>query len=554
MTASASARDAETWAALLDDPERFWDPAEYLPYLKVKPKRGPLIPFDLWSHQQLLAAFTVAAYEYEKWLVHVKPRQEGSSTFFAGVAAQHATCRPGTRVGVMAHKRAVAKELVKIAIRFYNTTPAFDLRPTKSAGPKTFLRLKFADRPDEDSEIVYASARDEEPFRGETIHFLLATEVSSWSETGGPDAWAAALSAVPRDGFVIAESTPKHHGDELHGLWTDAHEPGSKWMPVFIPWTKVEEYAATPPVGWLASPEVADYAHKNMLTDEQAFWMQTVGLDKTRRDMSKFRAEYPVSEDDCWLQAGDAVYNVDMLQEMRRRVDGNTGLMSKYGEKEVFVPPVLGHRYLIFVDPASELTKRDFFGVQVIDIDSCEQVAEFHGHHETYNIARVIREWHETYFRARVYVEANGVGESLITTLRGMGLRTPEVLYHRRAAAGDGRLTPGWWSSDRYKHEAVSALQELINDGSLTLHSVRLIRQLIAYRGHRNQRDGEGGHFDLASAMAGAAWAWRNEAKRRRPVYAPTKSPEQIQAETMSRFIIGLDRPTRGNSRWGTHT
>lgn len=548
---TAIPRDPAAFDALRADPSRFWHPSEFLPFLKVKPKEGALVPFSLWSHQEILAAFTWRAYAEGRWLCHVKPRQEGSSTFFAGVATQHAAFIPGTRVGIMAHKKEVAKQLVKIAIRFQQSIPDYEGKAKKAAGPKNFLRLRFDGRPDEDSEIVSASAQDDEPMRGETVQFLLATEVSSWSETGGPDAWTSALSAVAPNGFVIAESTPKHYGDELQGIWRESQEPGSRWLSVFIPWTRVEEYRSPPPPGWHPSPAVADYAHKHRLTPEQAHWMQTRGLDKVRRDFNKFRAEYPISEEDCWLQAGDTVYNSDALMAMREALDGGTGLTAFYGEREVFIPPVLGHRYVIFVDPASGLKKRDFFGIQVFDVDTFEQVAEYHGHRETYQIAKIVEDFCATYNSARIYVEANGVGETLITLLKHMGLL--RCIYHRKPADGS-KPVPGWWSNERYKHEAITALQELINDGSVIIRSVRLMRQLIAFRGERDQRDDSGGHFDLAMAAAGAAWALRHESKRKRPTVAPVVATDEIRAQATARFLVRLDRGAGDNSRWGRHT
>ena len=73
---------------LLPHEEGFWDPEKYCHINKIRSKSGALVPFQLWDHQRILAAAVRQCYEDRKWLVHVKPRQEGSSTFFTCVATQ----------------------------------------------------------------------------------------------------------------------------------------------------------------------------------------------------------------------------------------------------------------------------------------------------------------------------------------------------------------------------------------------------------------------------------------------------------------------------------
>ena len=201
----------------------FWNPASFLPLLKIRTKSQGIQPFALWDHQLILAAACQQAYANRKWLVHIKPRQEGSSTFFTGVAYQHAAFRTGCHVAIIGHKKKTAKSLAEIAQRFWKSTPAH-LQPRRHG--KVQRTLEF---PDIDSKLDVASVQDDEPLRGETVQVALGTEVSSWSEEGGDEVWASILNAVPENGgFFIAESTPKHHGDQLHMLCMDADRPDSK--------------------------------------------------------------------------------------------------------------------------------------------------------------------------------------------------------------------------------------------------------------------------------------------------------------------------------------
>lgn len=528
---------------------QFWDPAVFLPQWKVRSKQGNLVPFKLWSHQQLLAAAVVRCYQEDKWLVHVKPRQEGSSTFFTGVATQNAMYRVGCRAALLAHKKETAKSLSEIAIRFYQSTPQI-IQPRKTLGLKRTLEF-----PQLDSRMTIASVRDEEPLRGDTVQVLLATEVSSWEENGGPEAWTSALNAVPRDGgFVIAESTPKYHGDQLHVLCTEAEQPGSRWLKVFIPWTLVEEYRVAPPPGWRPIKDVLDYANANGLTESQAFWMQSEGLPRCANDFARFRAEYPVNELDCWVLAGESVFPQDPLMERAKTLDGGTGITIETKPLEIWQPAVKGNRYIITCDPASSWSKQDMFGVQVLSVDDCAQVAEYLGHTDAFTMAKQLMVLSAQYNGARIYVEANGVGDAVLSHLIALGCRN---MYWRSGGNGHSKA-PGWYNTVKTKAEAISILQTIIADGSLTLNSVRCIRQLLNYRGQwdRLDRDAQGGHFDLVASMAIAAWAWRHEVGR--GFVARQLSDKEKTEQAWRRILRIADSSPAGSQRgdkspWGTH-
>jgi len=521
----------------------------FLPQWKLRSKTGALVPFDLWTHQRLLALAVKRCYAEDRWLVHVKPRQEGSSTFFTGVVTQHAMYRVGCRAALLAHKKETAKSLSEIAVRFYQSCPP-EIRPKKLLGLKRTLEF-----PGLDSKMTVASVRDEEPLRGDTVQVLLATEVSSWEENAGPEAWASALNAVPRaGGFVIAESTPKYHGDQLHLLCTEAETPGSRWLKVFIPWTMVEEYRVPPPVGWRPNKDVLDYANAHGIQEDRAYWLQTEGLPRCAHDMQKFRAEYPVNELDCWVLAGESVFPVDPLMKRAKDLDGGTGLTTETKQLEVWNKPEHGHRYVITCDPASSWSKKDMFGVHVLDVEDCEQDAEFLGHTDAFTMAKLLIQLSVTYNNARIYVEANGVGDAVLSHLVTLGCRN---IYYRAGGNGHSRA-PGWYNTSKSKAEAVGILQNLIADGSLKLHSLRCIRQLLNYRGQwdRLDRDAQGGHFDLVASLAIAAWAWRKEVGSG---YAARQITDKERVDTAWRRILRIaDSSPAGSQRgektpWGMH-
>ena len=535
-----------------DHPE-FWNPERFLPMLQIRTKSRGLQPFNLWDHQRILAASVMQAYAQQKWLVHIKPRQEGSSTFFTGVAFQHAAFRTGCHVAIIGNKKKTAKSLAEIANRFYKSCP-LEIRPKRHG--KLQRTLEFQDI---DSKLDIASCQDDEPLRGETVQMVLGTELSSWQEAGGGEVWASVLNAVPEDGgFFIAESTPKHHGDQLHMLCMDSEKSDSKWLKVFIPWTMVDEYQKDVPPGWKPSKIVQEYWDEYpMITPQQAYWMQISGLQKCNRKIDKFKQEYPINEYDCWAMTGDAVYDQTILRQWIQDIDGGTGLGLETDPWVRFQEPIPADRYIIFCDPASSWSERDHYGVVILNITKCEQAAEYLGHMSAYQMAQNLAKWGRMYNEATIYVEANGVGESVLSHL----VDNPNISYRRvfhRTPNRRGRSrsrTPGWWSSVKTKREAEGFMQQLIEDESITIHSSRSLRQLLTYRGQWAQRarDASGGHYDLATAWAGAAWAYMNH--RGRAWKQKKKDPAIVAAEAFRRLqsrIDGLGRPPK-NTPWGNH-
>ena len=535
-----------------DHPE-FWNPERFLPMLQIRTKSRGLQPFNLWDHQRILAASVMQAYAQQKWLVHIKPRQEGSSTFFTGVAFQHAAFRTGCHVAIIGNKKKTAKSLAEIANRFYKSCP-LEIRPKRHG--KLQRTLEFQDI---DSKLDIASVQDDEPLRGETVQMVLGTELSSWQESGGGEVWASVLNAVPEDGgFFIAESTPKHHGDQLHMLCMDSEKSDSKWLKVFIPWTMVDEYQKDVPPGWKPSKIVQEYWDEYpMITPQQAYWMQISGLQKCNRKIDKFKQEYPINEYDCWAMTGDAVYDQTILRQWIQDIDGGTGLGLETDPWVRFQEPIPADRYIIFCDPASSWSERDHYGVVILNITKCEQAAEYLGHMSAYQMAQNLAKWGRMYNEATIYVEANGVGESVLSHL----VDNPNISYRRvfhRTPNRRGRSrsrTPGWWSSVKTKREAEGFMQQLIEDESITIHSSRSLRQLLTYRGQWAQRarDASGGHYDLATAWAGAAWAYMNH--RGSAWKQKKKDPAIVAAEAFRRLqsrIDGLGRPPK-NTPWGNH-
>lgn len=519
MARIASSHTSEAHVPFIDTqhPE-FWNPEWMLPHLSIRMKAGGNAPFTLRDHQRKLARAVVKCWTEGRWLLHLKARQEGATTFCAGVLMQHVMFRRGITAGILGNKGADKKNsgiknAVEMCKRFHRSVPEGQ-RPRLPAGLTNSLEF-----PDLDTAVLVEAARGEEPFRGNTLQLLLADEIASWDDAD--TVWAAALNAVSDEGsLVMAISTPHHYGDAMHTLCQGSLRPGSKWVYVFTPWTALAEYRAVPPKGWRASPDVINYATKYRLNEQQAFWMESVGLAKCNYNMSKFLAEYPPDDVSCWIRTGGEWFDSHRLMEMLVLTQAGEAREAPedWSVQEEAVP---GTPYIVTVDPISDDARRDQLGIVVLNGTTCKVAATYQGYMEAHLAAKKVDELSVRYNGARIYVENNGVGQAILSHLR---LRGGDIFsrLHGTAPQAEDSSAPmkwGWNSNHASKAVAVAALQELVRDGSLEIRCERLLRQMLGYRGAWDRgRDESGGHYDLVAAMSMAAWAYVHDRAKLRAV------------------------------------
>lgn len=539
---------------------QFWNHEEFFPQLGIRSKSGANVPFHLWSHQRVLNHAVQFCYQHQRWLVHVKPRQEGSSTFFTGVVYQHVAYRRGCYGAVLANTKDTAQKLNTMARRFWRTTPK-SIRTPRNTQVRRYLEF-----PTLDSKMTIAGVKDDEPLRGDTCQVLLATEVSSWPNS---DAWVSALNSVPDDdGFVIAESTPKFYGDQLHQLLQEAEKPGSRWYPVFIPWTQVAQYAVEPPPRWTRRRDVVEYQDQFGITDAQAYWMQAYGLPKCGHEIGRFRAEYPIDLADCFVLAGEPIFDAGVVMKWLRQLDGGTGVAQMPGAEATYQGRTPNSQYIIIVDPAGSWARRDNFAITVWNVTSCELVYAFEGHTTAALAAQKARDLgrkyrngeSETSIPALIVVEANGLGEAILSHLIET-YQYPNVFYRSSSDPLDPSKTsmkPGWWSSSTTKASAVAHAQEMVRTEAVTIPSVRMLRQILQYRGQwdrvsRGRRDSSGGHFDLAITFFIFCWIYMHMFTTGQ--IRSKRDPKKIAQEAWDRIQnMAYGHPEeQWNTPWGQH-
>jgi len=143
--------------------------------------------------------------------------------------------------------------------------------------------------------------------------------------------------------------------------------------------------------------------------------------------------------------------------------------------------------------------------MQVINRETMEQVAVWHGQIDPINFAKEMMLVGRYYHNAELCPEAEGGGQATVATLLNAGY--PNISLHRWADKAPGKVSNayGWATNWQRKHWAVGRLKYLIGDNSITFHDKKTYDQLRNYvvlgNGDMGNAD-RGIHDDAVMALA----------------------------------------------------
>jgi len=128
-----------------------------------------------------------------------------------------------------------------------------------------------------------------DPARGESATLVVVDE---WAFLPNPEeAWASIEPVADVGGRIIGLSTANGSGNFFHNLWTGAETGNNRFSPMFFPWSASEDRDET----WYESKK------QSMLSWQLA-------------------QEYPTSPEEAFVRSGNPVFDLDMLDNMRRHV------------------------------------------------------------------------------------------------------------------------------------------------------------------------------------------------------------------------------------------
>jgi len=414
----------------------------------------------------------------------LKALQMGLTTWAAARFFLKTITQPGTLTLEVAHTQEAAEEIFRIVHRFLDWLPE-ELREGPLRTSKANVRqIVF---PEMDAQYRVVSAGDRNAGRGLTVQNLHCSELAHWP--GDPAETLAGLRAAMAPGAeLILESTPNGVGGCFHEEWQKAGETGMERH--FFPWWMERRYRA----------KAVDEAS---LTEEERGLMARRRLDLEqigyrRRIRAEFRGlarqEYAEDAESCFLASGNSVFELAAV-EARLAAAPEAVERRRNGELEVWLPPLKGKEYLVAVDPSGGGSEGDYSAIEVLELETGLQCAEFAGHVGGLELARLITELAGEYNQAWLVVERNNHGSGVLALAE-------TVCGYRRVYRQGGQA--GWLTTSMSRPAALGRLDAGLVEQPERFQSRKLLGECRSFVRMTDGKSGAqtGTHDDRVMAMA----------------------------------------------------
>lgn len=425
-------------------------------------------------------------------IIVLKARQLGITTITEAILFAWSFIFPGTNSLVIAHETDTSQSAFEKNVMFWENWPYKDIYKMRST---TQRRMAW----EHGSAIRIATARNVKSGRGRTLQALHATECAFWDD---PETLMTGLrQTIPnkRGSLVILESTANGVGNWFHSTWEDAVSGVNDYIPLFFSWLNHYEYTLplstiNPLLPDLDTKEIA--LRKLGASLEHLEWRRFAIPSLCHGDEDYFCQEYPATPEEAFLTTGRNVFPIPKLdlayqpmRGMRGEIVEVNGRFQFYedptGRVTIFRKPSpnLEHgSYMIGGDP-SRTTLGDRACIQVLNRNTFEQVAVWHGKIDPVTFADEMAKLGNLYNMATLAPEMEGPGYATIAALIKMNY--PNLWKFRRGDRGGVAQIAmnlfGWSTNYQRKHWAIGNVVRLLYDNSLTIHDEETYHQMRNY-------------------------------------------------------------------------
>jgi len=427
------------------------------------PVKGRVL-FHLYPFQE----DTLKEFRVNRFSIVNKSRQLGISTLVAGYTLWTMIFNKDKTVLCIATKQETAKGMVEKVQFMYNNLPAW-LRGNQKPISDNKLSLKLANN----SQIVATSAASDAG-RSYAVSLLLIDEAAFIE--GIDKIYTSIKPTIATGGGIIALSSPNGIGNWFHKMYTEAQIGKNDFKAIELKWNLHPDRVAPIDAGW---------------------------EDRERANMSprEFAQEY-----DCdFLGSGNSVIEPDNLsfyeqtyvqEPVERRFMG--------GDFWIWNYPDYSRNYIISADVARG-DGSDYSAFHVIDVESCEQVAEYKSQIGTREFGHMLVSVATEYNNALLVPENANIGWDVINTIIEKGYQN---LYYSPRAYGEMNIdkwmvkmdseqtVPGFTNSVKTRPLVISKMESYIRDRHFIFRSKRLLEELRVFIWNHGKAQAQNGYND----------------------------------------------------------
>jgi hypothetical protein len=437
------------------DPVHFFRKYCYISH----PTKGRVL-FHLYPFQEeVLHAFRTHDYNIVN-----KSRQLGISTLCAGYALWLMLFHKDKAILCIATKQITAQNMVEKVQFMYNNLPTW-LKGNKKPVSQNKTSLKL-----HNGSFIQATSAASDAGRSFAVSWLIIDEAAFIE--GIDRIYTAIIPTLATGGGCVALSSPNGVGNWFHKTWEKAEIGKNDYNPIRLPW--------------------------NVHPDRNKKWEED-----ERRNMSlrEFAQEY-----DCdFLGSGITVvdnesmgyYEQSYIEEpVERRFLGGDFWIWKYVDYNT--------NYIISADVARG-DGSDYSAFHVIDINTCEQVAEFQSQIGTRDYGNMLVSVATEYNNALLVVENANIGWDVVNTVIE---RQYSNLYYSPRSYGDmsvdkylnmmekEQTIPGFTTSTKTRPIIISKMEAYLREKTFTFHSKRLMSELRTFIWLNGKPQAQSGYND----------------------------------------------------------
>jgi hypothetical protein len=466
-------------------------------YFSIVNENNEAVPFTLRKPQlKILEKLT-------RRDIILKARQEGISSLILAMFAIDFLFIENIRCVVISHEKDATSRLLS-RVKFY--LDSIKKRHPELDAFKLRTDTKYELVNEYKNSVFYIGTAGARAFgRGDTIFNLHASELSRWPDQEG--LMTGLLQAVPLGGRVIIETTANGVGDYFHTLWKKSNSNQMTFKPHFLSWFDDPKYTL-PIFGEFQAYQDHDTYGNEVelqkvfhLTNEQLNWRR-YKIDELSGNIDQFNQEFPATPEEAFIVSGNPIWSPSLLKKYLLRCHKPKYIGNIIGAYEVFFEenekgylkvwkkPIPGHTYVIGGDVAEGIEvpvdgpkseKRDYSCAYVMDRNTAELVASWHGHIDGDQFGRQLEAIGRWYNLAFIGVERNFQGLAPLMTLRD--LNYPRIYYRERIGQQGDPLTAemGWKTTRETRPLMIDEGSKWLREERINIYDSELIGEMMSF-------------------------------------------------------------------------
>lgn len=378
----------------------------------------------------------------------LKSRQLGITTLTAAYALWLMLFKKDQSILALAPTQEKARNIVD-KVRFaYSQLPSW-LKIAAVEDNKLSLIL-------ENGSKIKAASGASESARGYTANVLILDEAAFIENA--EDLWGSAQQTLATGGRAIVLSTPNGIGQWFHQQWVGAESEENNFIPVRLPW--------------------------NVHPSRDQKWREDQDKELGKR--------LAAQECDCnFNSSGDTYFEAEDLEYYTERTRDAVEMRGPKKDYWIWEYPIPERSYMVIVDTAKG-DGSDSSVIQVIDVFTGSQVAEYKGDMDTKSLSKFAVAIATEYNSALLIVENTGLGHATISDVLELnynniyyspkGDTTNVAQYINQIYDYDtSKMTPGFTTSTKTRPEVLLSFKQYVRDHSISLNSRRLTSEMSTF-------------------------------------------------------------------------